>query len=373
MSSRISLRRSILIACAAIAGLMPERADAACQAPDGTSTRDLSIGRTVTIDTSQGHVYGSMTRLAHERTFLKPKEVVLTFDDGPMPWVTKSILDTLDSFCTKATFFAVGRMALAYPKTVADVLNRGHTLASHTYSHPYNMPRMKPDAAKAEIERGLAAIASVAGRPIAPFFRFPALADNQALVTYLKSRNIATFTVDVVTNDSYIHAPKQLTEATLAEVEKHQGGIILLHDIKLATAKALPDILAGLQARGYSVVHVVAKAPAVPLMASLKQPESKVAKVARTGDGRHIVVPFYGSIVPDPDTRPDTSKSSVANASFIELPGQRLYGWATTAGHQAVAKRAKTGTVSQAKPSTGDWTARLKTSQKRNLKPSAAP
>ena len=43
----------------------------------------------------------------------KPKEVVLTFDDGPMPWITKSILDTLDNHCTKATFFSVGRMAIA--------------------------------------------------------------------------------------------------------------------------------------------------------------------------------------------------------------------------------------------------------------------
>ena len=115
-----------------------------------------------------------MTRQAREPSFLKPKEVVLTFDDGPMPWVTKSILDTLDTFCTKATFFSVGRMALAYPATVRDVLARGHTLGTHTYSHPFNMPRMKVDAATSEIERGLAAVATAAGaanRAVFPLYR----------------------------------------------------------------------------------------------------------------------------------------------------------------------------------------------------------
>ena len=56
-----------------------------------------------------------MTKRTKETSFLEPKEVVLTFDDGPVPWVTTPILDTLDKFCTKATFFSVGEMALAYP------------------------------------------------------------------------------------------------------------------------------------------------------------------------------------------------------------------------------------------------------------------
>ena len=69
---------------------------------------------------------------------------MLTFDDGPMPWITTSILDTLDQHCTKATFFSVGRMAIAYPETTRAIMLRGHTLGTHTWSHPLNIARLAP-------------------------------------------------------------------------------------------------------------------------------------------------------------------------------------------------------------------------------------
>ncbi len=69
-----------------------------------------------------------MTKRDKEPAFLEPKGVVLTFDDGPVPWITTPILDALDKFCTKATFFSVGEMALAYPWMSKEVMARGHTL-----------------------------------------------------------------------------------------------------------------------------------------------------------------------------------------------------------------------------------------------------
>ena len=93
-----------------------------------------------------------------------------------------------------------------------------------------------------------------AGQPIAPFFRFPGLSDNPSLVAHLASRHVASITVDVVSNDSFINDPARLTRETLAKVDANRGGIILFHDIKAATAKALPDILNALAERGYSVV-----------------------------------------------------------------------------------------------------------------------
>ena len=137
----------------------------------------LGVSRIVEIDATGGPLYGDFSHRDKEPSFLGPKEVVLTFDDGPLPAVTRSILDTLDHFCTKATFFAVGRMAIAYPSTVREVLARGHTVGAHTWSHPLNLPRLKPEKAHDEIERGFAAVALAAGQPIAPFFRFTGLAD----------------------------------------------------------------------------------------------------------------------------------------------------------------------------------------------------
>jgi peptidoglycan/xylan/chitin deacetylase (PgdA/CDA1 family) len=225
----------------------------------------LGISRIVEIDAAGGPLFGDFTHRIKEPSFLGPKEVVLTFDDGPLPTVTRSILDTLDRFCTKATFFSVGRMAIAYPSMVREVLTRGHTVGAHTWSHPLNLPRLKPEKAHDEIERGFAAVALAAGQPIAPFFRFTGLADSDPLLAYLQTRGVASFTVDVVSDDSYIGDPGRLAQVTLQRIEARQGGIVLFHDIKVATAKALPAILSELRARGYKVVHMRASAPLRPL------------------------------------------------------------------------------------------------------------
>ncbi len=261
--------------------------------------RGIGVSRTIEIDASTGALFGSVTKQVREASFLKQKEVVLTFDDGPMPWVTKSILDTLDTFCTKATFFSVGRMALAYPATVREILARGHTLGSHTFSHPYHLPSMKPDAARAEVERGLAAVATAAGAPIAPFFRFPGLSDSASLLDRLQKRRIATFTVDVVSNDSYISDPQQLVSRTLAEVEANGGGIILFHDIKTVTAKALPHILSRLADKGYKIVHLVPARPAEPLPELMAEYAPRIAKTAPADAKNKVLLPFYGAIGPE--------------------------------------------------------------------------
>ncbi len=265
----------------------------------GETGRGIGVSRTIEIDASTGALFGSVTKQAREASFLKQKEIVLTFDDGPMPWVTKSILDTLDTFCTKATFFAVGRMALAYPATVREIMARGHTLGSHTFSHPYHLPSMNPAASVAEVERGIAAVATAAGAPVAPFFRFPGLSDSASLLDRLQQRRIAAFTVDVVSNDSFISDPQQLVTRTLAEVEANGGGIILFHDIKTVTAKALPHILSRLADKGYKVAHMVPIAPAEPLPELMAEYAPRIAKMLPATAKNKVLLPFYGAIGPE--------------------------------------------------------------------------
>ncbi len=253
----------------------------------------IGLSRIVDIDTRGGPLYGHHTGYQRTQSFLKPKEVVLTFDDGPMPWITKSILDTLDNNCTKATFFSVGRMAIAYPTTTREILARGHTLGTHTWSHPLNLKRLKPESAVDEIERGFAAVSLAAGQPIAPFFRFPGLNDNAALLTHLQSRGVGIFTVDAISNDSYIADEAKLIAHTMAQVEARQGGIILFHDIKAATARALPVILGQLKSKGYAVVHMRASSVFEPQAQYTPQLSALLAKAQPVGKGN--LVPFYGA------------------------------------------------------------------------------
>ena len=263
----------------------------------------IGLSRIVEIDTGTGALFGDITKFQREESFLGPKEVLLTFDDGPLPWITQSILDTLDRHCTKATFFSVGRMALAYPQHVKDIMARGHTLGTHTWSHPMNIGRLGFEQGKDQIERGFAAVALAAGQPIAPFFRFPGLNDSDPLLAHMQTRAIASFTVDVVSNDSYIADAGRLTQRVIQQTEKRNGGILLFHDIKASTAKALPGILKELQARGYSVVHMRAKAPVVPLAkyeAELSPILAKTmaqlsAQSSAKGGVVHQMRPFYGS------------------------------------------------------------------------------
>ena len=225
----------------------------------------LGVSRTITVDTRGGGLYGRISTHHKSSLHLRDKEVVLTFDDGPLPRITRSILATLERYCVKATFFPVGRMALTYPETLKDILRRGHTLGSHTWSHPLNIAKRDQKHAISQIERGFSTVAAAAGQPIAPFFRFPGLSDSRALLDYLAWRNVASFTVDIISNDSFTSSASTLTRRTLKRIESRGGGIVLFHDIKSVTAKALPQILAGLKKRGYSIVHLRAATTFQPL------------------------------------------------------------------------------------------------------------
>lgn len=286
----------------AAAGNAPAAAEEACRDPKDA----LGVSRIVEIDAKSGPLFGAFTKYEKEPRFLGPKEVVLTFDDGPLPKYTKPILEALDKYCTKATFFYVGQMAQTYPDMVKEVVGRGHTVGTHTWSHPMNLKALSIDRATDQIERGFAAVALAAGQPISPFFRFPGLSDSGPLLAHLQERGVAAFTVDVVSNDSYIGSPSRLAARTISLVEHQNGGIILFHDIKASTAAALPTILAELKKRGFKIVQLRSKTTFEPLPALTAELEAKrVAAETKKSSGKPgdaaaaekpKLVPFYAPI-----------------------------------------------------------------------------
>ena len=192
---------------------------------------------------------------------LAPKEIVLTFDDGPWPGTTDRVLDALKHECVRATFFMLGRNAAAHPALAKRVLAEGHTVAHHTYTHPL-LNRMPIERAEAEIDRGIAAVEAAAygepgGPPRTPFFRFPGFASSPALLERLKARGIVVFGADLWPGDWNPMTPEHERALLLQRLTKAGGGIVLLHDIQPKTAAMLPELLRELKRRDYRVVHIV--------------------------------------------------------------------------------------------------------------------
>jgi hypothetical protein len=106
----------------------PQPARAACNNPNA-----LGVARTVEIDTTGGPGFG----FEHfkELDFLRDKEVVLTFDDGPWPRNTPAVLKALADQCTTGIFFSIGKHATYEPEILKQVYAAGHTIGSHTWSH----------------------------------------------------------------------------------------------------------------------------------------------------------------------------------------------------------------------------------------------
>src|ERR1700749_1250620 len=157
----------------------------------------LGVSRVVEIDTSNGPGFGF--EQFKELDFLEPKEVVLTFDDGPWPGNTPAVLKALGDQCTKGLFFPIGKHATYHPEILRQVYAAGHTVGAHTWSHAnLNGKKMTEQMQKDEIEKGIAAVKWALGGPDpAPFFRFPELQHNQAAMAYLGTRNIAMFSCDL--------------------------------------------------------------------------------------------------------------------------------------------------------------------------------
>lgn len=258
MIGRVAMRLGAVLGAALASVVTANAADIACDKP---AREVLGTERVIEIDGTGGPTFGDQYPPSG---LLKPGEVVLTFDDGPFPKVTKDILDTLAGQCVKATFFYVGRMAKAYPQLIAEVHAQGHTVGSHTWSHR-NLGASAFERGVSEVESAITEIDKALPGKSAPFFRFPYLSDNKRVLAYLKTRNIATFSIDVDSVDYRARTPDKVLRNVMNGLAKTGGGIILFHDIHGNTAKALPAVLAALKDGGYKVVHLVAKAPAMPV------------------------------------------------------------------------------------------------------------
>ena len=269
----------------------------------------LGTSRTIVVDPVE---HGRIGTMQYRETLpLDDKEVVLTFDDGPLPPNSTRVLDILAAQCVKATFFIVGEQARAFPSLVRRAFDEGHTIAMHSQHHPRGFRRLSTERVNEEFEQGLASTAAALGDPhdVAPFFRIPGLSASATTESYMASRGVMIWSADFPADDWRHISSRQVLKRALDRLEKHGKGVLLLHDIQPATAIALPDLLKELKARGYHIVHVVPAGPDRPK--TVTEPEQWVM--------HHPAKPAWPSVA--------GAAARPADAPQLPVPSPQSFGW----------------------------------------------
>jgi peptidoglycan/xylan/chitin deacetylase (PgdA/CDA1 family) len=312
---RVTHLVSLLLGLAA--GTAPALADD-CPRPDA-----LGTSRTLVVDAKEHPLIGSMQY--RETLPLNDGEVVLTFDDGPLPKYSNQILEILAAQCVKATFFTVGRMAQANPEGVRKLRDAGHTIATHTQSHPYAMSRLSMDRSRAEIDGGIASVTAALGEGgvISPFFRIPGLSRNDGIEAYAKEKGLQVWSTDTLADDWRHVSSQRVHDLAMQRLAANGKGVLLLHDIQPRTVAALPKILQDLKARGYRIVHVVPASPENPATPTEPQQWRQYPTSELVATSRWPKIPSFAFAQHEPLPAPLLTDSYWNDVKLLDRPQAR--------------------------------------------------
>ena len=198
-------------------------------------------------------VDGSATQVYHSHPN-EAKQIALTFDDGPHPSQTHRILDILDRYGVKATFFMIGVNVENYPDAAKEVVERGHEIGNHTYSHSH-LNRLGTGVLSSELEKCQLILENTCACRT-HLFRPPEgyLSDGVFECAEQGEYSLILWSID--TRDWEIKNAQQIAQTVLSNVKA--GDIVLMHDYvaKSKTPEALEILLPKLLALGYEPVTV---------------------------------------------------------------------------------------------------------------------
>ncbi len=260
---------------------------AAAAAPCPGNPNALGVSRVLTVSAKDYQRIGLIQY--RDSLPLGPREVVLTFDDGPLPPYTDRVLDILAHECVQATFFLVGQMVAANPQIARRIYAAGHTIGNHTQNHVIHFDQISEPRAEHEIDAGMATISAALGdgKALAPFFRIPGLGRTRQVESYLHAKSLVVWSADAVADDWRRINSDQVLHRAMQRFEARGKGVLLLHDIQPRMVLMLPTLLAELKRRNFHIVHVVPEdrpALAPVLTASLPAPKQAWPRIASTGE-----------------------------------------------------------------------------------------
>ena len=179
----------------------------------------------------------------------------LTFDDGGSVENVKSVLDTLDEYEVQATFFFLGSFIDKNPELIKDLVDRGHEMGNHSYSHP-NFTKISYNKIISELSSSATAFKNATGQDIKPYVRPPYGAKNNNVLNAIADAGYThTIMWNVDTNDWKRKTSTELVNHVLSNAGN--GNIVLMHTTPSSnSAKALPKMIEGLQSSGYKLVSI---------------------------------------------------------------------------------------------------------------------
>jgi len=155
------------------------------------------------------------------------KVMALTFDDGPYLECTPKILDELDKYHAKATFFMIGERMEKYPELVREVAKRGHVVANHSYSHPDNLKTLSNSQVEDQLYRTENIILNLTGESFY-LFRPPRGVLDERLIKTIKGKNYKIVLWSISADHHDAPTPEKMAERVIKHA--HPGEIVLLHD-----------------------------------------------------------------------------------------------------------------------------------------------
>ncbi len=207
---------------------------------------------------------GEGNKVATPRTAW-PRKVYLTFDDGPSA-NTGKILDILAQYKVKGNFFVVGTEDPELQKMYKRIVDEGHVLCMHSYSHRYNEIYASVDAFKADLDKISALLGKVTGS-VPSIYRFPGGSSNSVsrlpmseFIKVLDERNITYYDWNVVAGDATnpMLPKEKIIENSLCDLNEYEEAMILFHDLsnKTSTVEALPEIIEAIQKSGITIAPI---------------------------------------------------------------------------------------------------------------------
>lgn len=230
--------------------------------PAEPGARDLTLDETTGLIT--GQTYNILPKPVRMERYgaSSPRQIALTFDDGPDPEATTRILDVLRDHKAPATFFVVGVQAMSAPDLLRRAVAEGHVIGSHTFFHP-QMDTLSPLHALAELNAARNLIEGVTGRSPrlyrAPFERGPGpiTAQGANVFSLVADEGYIVAGSDIVPPDWSGMSADGIVRYVIAELDQNGGNIIVLHDgrsERMHTAEALDKLIPALRQRGYDIV-----------------------------------------------------------------------------------------------------------------------